>query len=132
MHVGLAVPHQHIRIATEYDVITMRQEVRQLARTLGLGLAEQAKIATAMSTVARALLARNRGAVFMLQTTGQEAQTVLEIACVLGSASMSGGQLEQMWNLADIRLLVDEVILSYDSGEAVLRMRMRLARPTQG
>ena len=48
---------RHLQIRNEYDVVAMRQEVRQVARDLGLGLSQQAKIATAISTVARALIA---------------------------------------------------------------------------
>jgi hypothetical protein len=123
---------QSIRMTTEYDVITMRQEVRQIARALGLGLAEQAKIATAMSTIARVLIDRNRSAMFTLQTINQEAQAALEIVCVLGLAPLDDTQLEQMWNLANVRLLVDEAMLSRDAGEAVLRVRMRLTHLAGG
>jgi hypothetical protein len=119
-------------MTTEYDVITMRQEVRQIARALGLGLAEQAKIATAMSTIARVLIDRNRSAMFTLQTINQEAQAALEIVCVLGVAPLDDTQLEQMWNLANVRLLVDEAMLLRDAGEAVLRVRMRLAHLAGG
>jgi hypothetical protein len=119
-------------MTTEYDVISMRQEVRQIARALGLGLAEQAKIATAMSTIARVLIGRNRSAMFTLQTINQEAQAALEIVCVLGLAPLDDTQLEQMWNLANVRLLVDEATLSRDAGEAVLRVRMRLTHLAGG
>jgi hypothetical protein len=132
MYVGSAVPPQHIIVATEYDVTSMRQEVRRIARTLGLGLAEQAKIATAISTIARVLLVRYRTAMFTLQTTNLDARPALEIACTLGPAPADGAQLEQMLHLADVRLLVDEVTLVFDTGEAILRMRMRLERLAHG
>jgi hypothetical protein len=128
MHLGSAVSPKRIHMTTEYHVIAMRQEVRQITRTLGLGLAEQAKIATAMSTIARVLLVRNRSAVFTLQTIDQEAQAMLEIACALGPVPVDGTQPEPLLNLANIRLLVDEVLLSADAGEAILRVRMRLTR----
>jgi hypothetical protein len=128
MHLGSAVSPKHIHMTTEYHVIAMRQEVRQITRTLGLGLAEQAKIATAMSTIARVILARNRSAVFTLQTIDQDAQAMLEIACVLGPVPVDGTQPEPLLNLANIRLLVDEALLSADAGEAILRVRMRLTR----
>ena len=126
MYLESAVPPQHMCVTTEYDVTTMRQEVRRLARALGLGLAEQAKIATAISTIARILLARYRSAIFTLQTTAQDAHPALEIACMLGPAPADGARLERMLHLADVRLLVDEVMLLFDTGEAILRMHMRL------
>ena len=109
----------------------MRQEVRRIARTLGLGLAEQAKITTAISAIARVLLAEYRSAMFAIQTTAQSAPPALEIVCMLGPIRADGTQLEQILHLADVRLLVDETTLSYDTGEAVLCLRMHLARPTR-
>ena len=122
---------QHLCVMTEYDVTTMRQEVRRIARALGLGLAEQAKIATAISTIARVLIARYRSAMFTLQTTAQGTPAALEIACMLGPAPADGAQLEQMLSLDDVRLLVNEATLSYDTGEAVLRVRMHLTHLAQ-
>ena len=49
-----AAPPRHLQLYSEYDVIAMRQAVRQLARELGLELSQQAKIATAINTIARA------------------------------------------------------------------------------
>jgi hypothetical protein len=123
---------QHICVETEHDVTTMRQEARRIARTLGLGLGEQAKIATALSTVARVLLARHRSARFTFQTTVQGTPAALEIACVLGPATAAFDQLEEIFNLADVRLLVDEATLSCDTGEAVLSLRMHLRYRERG
>lgn len=131
MQLGLLRLPRRIQVITEYDVVTMRQEVRQIARTLGLGLAEQAKIATAMSVLARILLARNHSAIFTLQTSNRQAQAALEIASVLGPAPADSAQLEQFWNFADVRLLVDEAIVLCDGGEAILRIRMRLKHLTR-
>jgi hypothetical protein len=132
MQITSRIPAQRFYVTTDYDVTTMRQEVRQLARTLGLGLAQQAKITTALSTIARVMLARYRSALFILEPTAQGVPAALEIACMLGSAPADGTQLEQVLPLADVRMLVDETTLSYDTGQAVLRLRMHLARPARG
>jgi hypothetical protein len=132
MQITSRVLPQRFYVTTDYDVTTVRQEVRQLARTLGLGLAQQAKITTAISTIARVMLARYRSALFVLQPTAQGVPAALEIACMLGSAPADGTQLEQVLPLADVRLLVDETTLSYDAGQAVLRLRMHLAPPSRG
>lgn len=127
MDVESTVAPHHICVITEYDVTIMRQEVRRIARILGFGLAEQAKIATAISTIARVLIARYRNALFALYRTAQGTPAALEIACMLGPSPVEDDQLEQILNLADVRLLVDEATLSYDTGEAVLRIRMHVA-----
>jgi hypothetical protein len=126
------MPPQRFCVRTDYDVTTMRQEVRRIARTLGLGLAKQAKITTAISSLARVLLARYRSAMFELETTAQGTPAALEIACMLESVPARGVELEQILHLADVQLLVDETTLSYDTGEAILRLRMHLAPPTRG
>jgi hypothetical protein len=128
MGIESTIPAQHIYVTTEFHVVAMRQEVRQIARGLGLGLAEQAKIATAISTIARMLLARDQSAMFTLRTIAQDRQTVFEIACVLGRTSTDDAQPEQPLDLTNIRLLVDESALSYDAGMTVLKIRMRLTR----
>jgi hypothetical protein len=119
-----------MRVHCEHDVITMRQEVRQMARLLGLGLVEQAKIATAISAVARVLLTLDCTTVFTMRATGQGEHSALEISCVppFGSEPIDIGQLEQKLNLTSTRLLVDEASLSRDANDLVLILRMRLAR----
>jgi hypothetical protein len=128
MGIESTIPAQHIYVTTEFHVVAMRQEVRQIARSLGLGLAEQAKIATAISTIARVLLTHHQGAVFTLRTIAQDTQAVLEIACVLGQDSLDGAQPADLLNLPNIRLLVDEAVLSCEKGMTILRLRMRLTR----
>ena len=132
MQMTSRVPPQHFIVKTDYDVTTMRQEVRRIARTLGLGLAQQAKITTAISSIARVMLARYHSALFALEPTAQGVPAALEITCMLGPAPADGTQLEQVLPLAYVRLLVDETTLSYDAGQAVLRLRMHLARPSRG
>jgi len=126
MQITPRIPPQRFLVTTEYEVTTMRQEVRRIARALGLGLAQQAKITTAISSIARVLLARYRSAVFALETTAQGMPAALEIACMLGPAPTDGIQPEQALDLADVQLLVDETTLSYHAGQAVLRLRMHL------
>jgi hypothetical protein len=127
----LSAHHQHrIHVNNEHDVIAMRQEVRQVARTLGLGLVEQAKIATAISAVARVMLVLCEGTMLTMRMTRQGDQSVLEITCapVRWSGLTDLAQLEEQLNLANARLLVDEANLSERGGEPVLTLRMRLAR----
>jgi hypothetical protein len=123
-------PQHLICVSSEQDVITMRQEVRQVARSLGLGLIEQAKIATAISAVARVMLGLTKGTQFTMRMAGQGETPALEILCKpkLWQASMSIALLEERLNLTNARLLVDEAHMTQQSGEPVLTLRMRLAR----
>ena len=123
------VQPQQMQVSCEHDVIAMRQEVRQMARLLGLGLVEQAKIATAISGIARLLLGDSGGTVFTMRATGSGEQSALEISCTPSfDAWMDTAYVEERLNLGNTRLLVDEARLSREADELVLTIRMRLAR----
>lgn len=125
----VGVQPQRMQVSCEHDVIAMRQEVRQMARLLGLGLVEQAKIATAISGIARLLLGDGGGTVFTMRATGSGEQSALEISCTpLFDTWMDTSYVEERLNLCNTRLLVDEARLSREANELVLTIRMRLAR----
>jgi hypothetical protein len=130
MRISPASKTRQLQICNEYDVVAMRQEVRQVARELGLGLSQQAKIATAISTVARALIAANCSASMGMRMDDLASRPTLEIACQLavGRLSIDLAQLEQLIHFAEARALVDEALLALDSGGAVLSLRMWLNR----
>ena len=101
-----------------------------MARELGLGLSQQAKIATAISTVARALLAANYSATMGLRTDDLAPRPALEITCqlVVGQLVTDLAQLEQILHFSEARALVDEASLSLTGGGALLSLRMWLNR----
>jgi hypothetical protein len=125
-----AAQTRQLQIRNEYDVVAMRQEVRQVARDLGLGLSQQAKIATAISTVARALIAANCSAAMGIRTDELASRPALEITCqlVLDHLPADSAQLEKVLNFGEARALVDEASLSLSSGAALLSFRMWLNR----
>lgn len=126
-HAGAA--HQ-VQIACEYDVITVRQDVRQLARVFGLGLAEQAKLAAAVSGVARALLAQQGQAAFTIKTVGEGRRKMLEIVSLVcpSRTCLDARALEQLLRLDEARLLVDEATVLERGHELMLVLRIRLTR----
>ena len=116
----------NVRVQTEYDVVTLRQEVRQLARSLGMGLSEQAKISTALSVIARALLLNSLSTMFTIIVASQGAQPVIQISCVSATTSEASGlaQLEQSSYLAEARLLVGDLTVSREAHGLVLKLCM--------
>ena len=122
-----ANPHQ-FPIKEERDIVPMRQAVRQRARDLGLGLIQQAKIAAAISTVTRALIETNGQAMLHLWTFDSPTRQALEITCILTNTSQIAdlAQLEHTLHFDEIRVLVDEAMVSLDANEATLTLRMRL------
>ena len=130
MAISPAVQTRQLHIHNDYDVVAMRQAVRQVARDLGLSLSQQAKIATAISTVARALIAANYRATMGIRTNELASQPALEIVCQLAmdQLPLEQAQLEGLMQFSEARALVDEASLSLDNGGAVLILRMWLNR----
>lgn len=105
------IPADEVLVSCEYDVIVLRQKVRQAARLLGFDLMKQAKMATAISTVARTLLGGD-GTLFHLHTSNNRIHPALEIWCISArSQAKDIAQLEQQLHLGDARSLVDQASL---------------------
>lgn len=124
-----AHPYQ-VSIKTDYDVVVMRQHVRQMARDLGLELSQQAKIATAISTVARALIVMNCSTTIWMRTEDSSPQPALVLSCKLPANQIPNdlAQLEQQLHFDAARALVDEATLTFDGNEALLSLRIWLRR----
>ena len=126
-HAGAAC---QVHVASEHDVITIRQDMRQVARGCGLGLAEQAKLAAAVSGVARALLAEQGCAVFTIKTVGEGPKKMLEVICraPLGATFADAEAFAQMIRLDETRVLVDQAAVVQTGRDVVLTLHMRLVR----
>ena len=124
MTVHFPANSSNVHVQTEYDVVTLRQEVRQLARVLGMGLCEQAKISTALSVIARALLLNSPSTMFTIVVASQGAQPVLQISCVSATTPEASGlaQVEQSSYLAEARLLIGDVTISQETHGLVLKL----------
>lgn len=122
-----------VQVVSEYDVVTIRQNVRQLARVFGLGLAEQAKLAAAISGVARALLSQQGGAEFTIKTVGEGRRKMLEVVCPAPASKTCAdtSTFGQAVKLDEVRLLVDEAAVFETGHGFVLTLRMRLLRVAQ-
>jgi hypothetical protein len=128
MHTIQATHSYEFLIANDYDVVLMRREVRQLARELGLGLAQQAKLAAAISMVARTLIAINQGTTIRMWTSELLACPTLEISCSMASQPLleDSARLERELRFDEIRSLVDMATMSLDGSETLLTMRIQL------
>lgn len=114
-------------VSSDYDVVTIRQRVRQQARELGLGLIQQAKLASAISAVARHLLHDQPRAVFTIRTT-QGLVPALEVICEVDLLAAVAPLATQ---LNDLRLLVDEADLAREQDHARLILRVWLSGACQ-
>jgi len=118
---------QQLTINNEYDVISLRQAVRQMARQSSLGLSKQARITAAISEIARVLVIHydnTRVTVQICETN----HTCLEIICRTPGdfANGQGGMPADVLRFEDARALVDEAILDLDAHGIRLSLRMYL------
>lgn len=81
---------QQMLVHDENDVISLRQAVRQMARTVGLGLPKQARITAAISEIARMLLLHGNDAPFTLRVCPDGPRPALEVICRLPSVLPPG------------------------------------------
>jgi hypothetical protein len=126
----MPLPRQQILVSDPYDVIAMRQQVRQAARTLGLGLMQQAKITAAISAVARALLAIDTRLTVTIWCDREGPRPSLQIACAAAGSPSNDEvvELERELSAGDAGTLVDEISVAPDNDQgALLTLRMWLA-----
>ena len=124
----LVFASEEIAVVLDYDVVVLRQHIRQRARALGLGLIQQTKCATAATTIARGLLGRRYCSTFATLSTDHLARPIFQITCTVPLSSTLKGraQLESMLRLDEVRQLVDDVDLVLDEETACISLRVWL------
>lgn len=118
---------QQLTINNEYDVISLRQAVRQMARQSSLGLSKQARITAAISEIARVLVVHYDNTRVTVQIS-EASHTCLEIICHTPGdfANDHGGSPADVLCFEDARALVDEAALDLDARGIRLSLRMYL------
>lgn len=119
---------QRMVVKSDHDVISLRQAVRQMARMVGLGLPEQARITAAISEIARLLLSHDSKTQFTIRITQQDVtHLALEILCAspytIPPGSMPDGSSDITF-CAEARSLVDENSLASSDQGLLLTLRM--------
>jgi hypothetical protein len=121
---------QHFSVSSEYDLIALRQAVRQQARVAGLAPPQQARITAAISEVARVLLHSLSEANFIIRLAEEAgAPLALEVAC--GTSVGHGSMISRLYNSPDLstaRDLVDDARLISAERGPLLALRMRVGR----
>jgi hypothetical protein len=98
---------QTIAIQTEFDVFMARMQVRKLAREMGFNITNQARIALATSSLARALkLGENLQGQMIINYLGEEKCTGVQVIC---TAIDGAGQEIGPRGFAEVEWLVDEL-----------------------
>lgn len=102
---------EKFNLSSEVDIVNARMAVRDFARGCGFGLADQACISMAASSLAYALgFARQNtqgGEMLMEQFTNQQHRKGMRVHCIKNKTDNTDRDVVQ--NLGNARLLVDDI-----------------------
>ena len=120
---------QRVMVEDEYSVSAIRQEVRELARVVGLGRTQQAKITAATSMIAKGLVINHWTGMFTIQPAHQGLRSGIEVSCLPPEGEGQAGELGliEALSLGEARLLVDEARLTYPAGRPQVTLRIWLS-----
>ena len=100
---------QTISVQTEFDVFMARMQVRKLARAIGFDITNQARVALATSSLARALrLGETHKGQVVIDCLSDGKHFGLQVACT----ALSGANFEVGSRVfTDVRWLVDDLVV---------------------
>ena len=117
----------YVTIVTAADRITLRQQVRSTARELDISLSQQAKLTTAASSIATAVLDQCAGVTWMVRVVLHRGQHLLEVVCMI---PRTHEKTEAMWidllPLATATQLVDHASVVTELGRVMIRLQVRI------
>lgn len=100
---------QTIPVHSEFDVFTARMQARQMAREIGFDATNQARVAIATLSLARALgLGETQQGQVTLNCLERAGDWGMRVDCT--TASGVNGRAEP-WAFADLKWLVDELVV---------------------
>ncbi len=97
---------QTLVISDEYDIIVLRMQVRDLARAVGMGLADQARISLAAFSAVKAIgLGSTHSGQVIIEDCCRDERAGVRVAC-----TVKNGKVDQSPDaLGDTRWMVDEL-----------------------
>jgi len=102
---------QTIVVRRDFDVIVARSRVRDLARSMGLGTSDQARISLATSSVARALnLGESCPGEIVIESVNGQEHACVRVTCTCRASDGADDGLRSS-KLADARSMADEMII---------------------
>ena len=103
-----------LNIKSEIDVITARMQVREMARSLGMNLGDQARISLASSSLAHALgLGGACPGRLVMGSIQNGARTGLQVVC----SRKDGDSVPETTVFYDTRWMVDELVVDKHTNE---------------
>ena len=103
-------------VREDFDVIVSRSAVRELARSIGMRTADQARISLAASSAARALgIGRTHRGKITIEDVRREGRLGIRVICEVEDLDEPPAQ----GKLADARAMTDELVIDELSAERV-------------
>ena len=117
---------KHYMVATDFDVVVLRQALRGFARALDLSLVQQARITAAISDIARTVLAQRWRMVFTMHVHAVDVRRALTVVCQTADQQPhpSSHEFAARLNVDSVRQLLDEAIISASDASPVLTVRI--------
>jgi len=116
---------QTIAVRRDFDVIVARSRVRDLARSMGLGTSDQARISLATSSVARVLGlgGSNQGEIVIESANGQD-RACVRVTCTFETSDDDAGGPSSA-KFAEARSMTDEMTVEKlpDNGVRVVLVK---------
>ena len=110
----------------EFDVVVLRQAIREVARTLDLSLVQQARITAAISDIARSLLTQHWSMIFAINVHPVGVRRALDVVCQKPPQQQhpSYVEFETLISIDSARQLLDEATFSHAAGCPLLTLRI--------
>jgi hypothetical protein len=118
---SMAPDTQQVRVASGYDVVLVRQHVRQMAREAGFNLPSQARMTAVVSEIARVALEHHWNAHFTFRLSCHRGWSVIEVQCISDSIRRDGNTLAHLTH--DVQALVGDNVLTTNQAAGQLTLR---------
>lgn len=124
---NIVLDHEVVtHIYNDLDIVTARSAVREVARSLGFGTIDQARIATAVSEVARMIFLQAGKGQVIAREIEQHGRRGIEIECHAQSSAFAGQPATvgpTPGELPGVRRLVDDYVVRSQAGQTVIVCR---------
>lgn len=118
---SVAPDTQQVRVVSGYDVVLVRQHVRQMAREAGFNLPSQARMTAVVSEIARVALEHHWDAHFTFRLSCHRGWSVIEVQCSSDSIRRNDDTLTHLTH--DVQTLVGDGVLTMNQTAGQLTLR---------
>ena len=120
-------PHtaeKHLVIQNEFDIVTARQLCRDYARSIGLGLAQQAKLTAAISAVSRSFYLADSSVYVTFKVMNEHPRVGLSVIYESQATPANEKELNELLQMDAVQKLVDAASITTSGQRATLTLSM--------